>query len=82
MLIKESFKRAKSMGFKAVVIAGFPEVYHRFGFKCTKQFNISQGDGTFPVALMALELVEGYLPKDKEGMIIMSQSYEITAASC
>ena len=82
MLIKESLSRAKAMGFKAVVIMGYPSVYTRLGFKCTKEFNITHQDCSYPVGLMALELVEGYFRKDKEGMAIMPTGYEYMADDC
>lgn len=56
------------MGFKAVIILGYPQFYTRFGFKCSKLYNIKSGDGNYYVAMMVLELNPGYLPKNIEGV--------------
>jgi predicted N-acetyltransferase YhbS len=65
-LIKESLARAKDLGFKAVVITGYPGVYRRFGFKCTKEYNL-RVYGEFAIGCMALELQPGYLLNGVEG---------------
>lgn len=60
-LINESLKKAKSMGFGAVLITGHPNYYNRFGFVPASEFNIVMPDGSSIDAFMALELKEGYL---------------------
>jgi predicted N-acetyltransferase YhbS len=35
-LIHYSIQNAKDMGFKAIIIMGYPSYYERFGFRCTK----------------------------------------------
>lgn len=57
-LIKHSAKIAAEMGFCAIVIYGFPEYYHKLGFKSASEFGISRADGKFAKALMAMELTE------------------------
>lgn len=61
LLIRKSLARAAELGYQAVIILGYPCYYNRFGFKNCFEFNISYSDGTFPKALMALELVVGSL---------------------
>ena len=60
-LIKHSVKLASNMGYKAVVILGYPDYYKKSGFLNGKKFGISGPDGNFPKALMVLELSPGAL---------------------
>lgn len=61
LLIQKSLVRAQELGYKAVIITGFPEYYHRFGFIAASQFGLTMPDGTVFEAFMALELEPGYL---------------------
>jgi predicted N-acetyltransferase YhbS len=60
-LLNESIKKAKELNFKAVVIFGDPEYYHRFGFKNAGSYNIQTSDGQNFDAFMALELYQASL---------------------
>jgi len=61
-LVKESFKAAKEMGFKAMVLVGDPEYYERFGFKQADSFGIGWLPENIPAEnVMACELVKGAL---------------------
>ena len=53
-LITQSLKKAKELGFKAVVILGYPLFYHRFGFQNSRKFNIKAADGNYYVGMMVL----------------------------
>jgi len=67
-LVTTALEQAKSQGFPAVVVAGYPDYYSRFGFKPAWLKNI---DCNLPVAkeaVLALELKEGVL--DNGGTII------------
>jgi predicted N-acetyltransferase YhbS len=64
MLIEHSFRRARELGHKAVLITGHPDYYRRFGFVPASVYGISTLDGKFFDAFMALELDEGYLGLD------------------
>jgi predicted N-acetyltransferase YhbS len=55
-LINHTIKKAKEMGFKAIIIYGKPKYYERFGFKNTKEYGITDMEGNYNDALMALEL--------------------------
>jgi predicted N-acetyltransferase YhbS len=55
-LINYTVKLAKELGYKAVIIYGDPEYYKRFGFKESKEYNITNKDKKFPAALLVLEL--------------------------
>lgn len=61
MLLKHSIEKAKEMGFKAVIIYGNPDYYHRFGFVDSKEFNIQTSTGDNFDAFMTLELYNGAL---------------------
>ena len=60
-LVEYTKSLGKEMGYKAIVIYGDPDYYQRFGFKQSKMFNITNGDGKYPAALLVLELYPGAL---------------------
>ena len=60
-LVLHSMNLAKEMGFRAVIIKGYPCYYRRFGFVNGKLFDISSSDGSFPKALQVKELYNGAL---------------------
>lgn len=74
-LIKHSSAKAKKIGFKAILIYGYPDYYKRFGFLGGKKFGISRSDGVFPKALQVLELSEGAL-RGIQGKFIESAVFE------
>ena len=74
-LIKHTIPLAKKMGYKAVIINGDPEYYGRFGFKESKQYNITNKDGKYPAALLVLELFPNAL-KGIEGKFDVGTIYE------
>jgi predicted N-acetyltransferase YhbS len=55
-LIKHTIELSKEMGYKAIIIYGDPEYYKRFGFKESKENNITNRDKKYPAALLVLEL--------------------------
>ena len=80
-LVNHSMRRAKDMGFRAVVIKGSPSYYARFGFENGKKFNICDSDGTFPKALLVKELTENALD-GINGHFIESSVFLTNAAEC
>ena len=58
MLINESIKIAKNMGFPGMVLFGNPDYYKRFGFKNAESFSITTKDGLNFDAFMALEMFD------------------------
>lgn len=60
-LMKQSIDKARSLGYKAIVIFGDPGYYHRFGFKNAKEYNIQTSSGENFDAFMALELFDNSL---------------------
>jgi putative acetyltransferase len=75
-LIRHSLEKARSSGFTAVCIFGDPRYYSRFGFRCAERYDITNSDGKFAVALMALELVPGALRKIS-GRFIESEVFKV-----
>ena len=60
-LMRESFERARGLGFGAIVIFGHPDYYPRLGFRPAAEFGLETSGGrTFP-AFMAMELKQGAL---------------------
>jgi predicted N-acetyltransferase YhbS len=75
-LINHTVKIAKEMGYKAIIIYGYPEYYKTFGFKASKEYNITNKDKKFPAALLVLEL-EPKVLTGIEGMFDEGKVYEI-----
>ena len=62
-LIRHTENIAKRMEFKAIIIFGNPEYYHRFGFENAKKFNIQTAEGENFESFMAKELYPGSLKR-------------------
>ena len=75
-LIKYSLDKARSLGFTAVCIYGDPRYYRRFGFRCAERYDITNSEGKFAVALMALELAPGVL-RTISGKFVESEVYRV-----
>ena len=60
-LIEHTIKLAKKMDYRAILIYGYPDYYKRFGFKVSKEYGITNGDGKYPAALLVLELYQNSL---------------------
>ncbi|MFA5643608.1 MAG: N-acetyltransferase [Candidatus Paceibacterota bacterium] len=60
-LIERSLDKARSLGYKAVILFGDPGYYHRFGFRNAKEYGIQTAQGENLAPFMALELREGSL---------------------
>jgi putative acetyltransferase len=58
-LIRHTAKLAAESGVSAIIITGHPHNYCKHGFKCSKDFGISDSDGKFPYGLLVLELIPG-----------------------
>ena len=64
-LIEYSFIKASELKYEAIVIFGNPGNYVNLGFKSCSRFDISIGNGIYPSAMLAKELVEGSLEDEK-----------------
>jgi putative acetyltransferase len=76
-LINHSFSEAKKLGYKAILIYGYPEYYTRFGFQSASKFSISRSDGEFAKALLAFEIDENSL-SGITGKFFESSGFEST----
>jgi len=75
-LINETIKLSKEMGYKGIIIYGDPEYYKRFGFKQSKEYQITNGGKRFPAALLVLELYPDAL-NGIEGIFDEGKAYEL-----
>ena len=75
-LIQHTILLSKKMGYKAIIIYGDPVYYKRFGFKESKEYNITNKDGKYPAALLVLELFPNAL-NGIEGKFDGGKIYEI-----
>jgi len=60
-LMKHSFEEAYRLGFRAVIIFGYPDYYPRVGFRPAGEFGITTAEGNTSDAFMALPLYPGAL---------------------
>ena len=58
MLMNYSIEKAKQLGYKAVIIFGNPDYYHRFGFVNAKEYGIQTSWGANFEEFMVLELYD------------------------
>jgi predicted N-acetyltransferase YhbS len=75
-LINHTIKLSKETGGRAVIIYGDPAYYKRFGFKASKEYNITNKDKKYPAALLVLELYPDAL-NGIEGIFDEGIIYEI-----
>eukprot|EP00825_Cyclidium_porcatum_P048685 TRINITY_DN8241_c0_g1_i1.p2 TRINITY_DN8241_c0_g1~~TRINITY_DN8241_c0_g1_i1.p2 ORF type:complete len:158 (-),score=34.61 TRINITY_DN8241_c0_g1_i1:65-538(-) len=52
----KSIEKAKENKYKAIIIYGHPHNYCKYGFKSSKDFNISNREGKYPYSMLVLEL--------------------------
>jgi putative acetyltransferase len=60
-LMDAAVARARPLCYEAIVVAGHPDYYRRFGFKPAADWGVSCNLGIPEDALLAMELVEGAL---------------------
>lgn len=75
-LIKTMKKKAKSMGFGAILFFGRPEYYPQFGFVDASEFGITDCNGYNYPAFMAMELQSKYLSNARGGKYYESDIYD------
>ncbi len=64
-LLEHSMLKALEMGFGAIVIYGNPGRYVKVGFKSAYKYGISTMDGSYPTAMLAIELINGFIGEGK-----------------
>ncbi|MGM9537177.1 MAG: GNAT family N-acetyltransferase [Candidatus Onthomonas sp.] len=60
-LLAASRKRARALGYQAILLLGDPAYYGRQGFRPAEELGIRTADGCYADALQACELTEGAL---------------------
>jgi len=75
-LIEHTITKAQEMGFIAILIYGNPQYYERFGFRNTKEYTITDMEGNYIDALMALELYPNSL-ENIHGKFFEGEAYKI-----
>ncbi|MDR2796889.1 MAG: N-acetyltransferase [Treponema sp.] len=75
-LINHTINLSQEMGYKAIIIYGDPGYYKRFGFKESKEYNITNKDKKYPAALLVLELYPNAL-NGIAGIFEEGKNYEI-----
>jgi len=73
-LIEHTIAKSKEMGFNAIIIYGNPKYYERFGFKNSREYKITDKEGNYNDALMALELYSKSLDNIK-GKFFEGEAY-------
>lgn len=74
MLINESHRRAKKLGYKSIVLLGHEEYYPRFGYKQAESFGIELPFNVPKENCMAIELVDNGL-KGVTGMVEYAREF-------
>ncbi|MCL1955270.1 MAG: N-acetyltransferase [Brevinematales bacterium] len=75
-LIEHTILKSKEMRFNAIVIYGNPKYYEKFGFKNSKEYKITDMEGNYNNALMALELHLGSLG-NINGKFFEGEAYKV-----
>ncbi len=76
-LITHSIDVAKSMGYKGMLVLGYPYHYAPYGFVGGKKYGISAEDGNYYTGLLALPLKEGAF-EDVHGHAVFSNVFDVS----
>lgn len=60
-LVRTAFDKARSLGHKAVILAGDPAYYHRFGFRPAIDYGVTNLNGISAENVLAVELEPNHL---------------------
>ena len=60
-LVQSVIDKAKTLGYKAIVVVGHPEFYQRFGFKPASQLGLETNLAVSDDLVTAMELIDGEL---------------------
>lgn len=74
-LMNYSITKARQLGYKAIILFGNPDYYHRFGFKNAKAYGIQTPSEDNFEEFMALELYDGGL-KDISGKFYADEVFQ------
>lgn len=76
-LLRESIRRARALGYKAIMIYGHPTYYPRFGFENAEKYGITTPEGKNFDAFMILPL-DAEAVAGIHGAFHLSKGYETT----
>ncbi len=76
LLMNYSIDKAKQLGYKAAILFGNPDYYHRFGFVNAEKYGIQTSSGENFEEFMALELEDGNL-NDISGKFYEDEVFKI-----
>jgi predicted N-acetyltransferase YhbS len=79
-LMRHSFKKAKRLGYRAVLIFGHPDYYPRIGFRRAAEFGITTAEGHSYDPFMAYPLYDGALDGIQGRYFIDPAYYQLTEA--
>lgn len=74
LLIEHSIKEAKKLGYKGIVIGGYPDHYNTYGFLGSKKYQLSMPDGKYYIGIMALPLIDNFSDEISSGSIYFSEA--------
>jgi putative acetyltransferase len=77
-LIKIGITRAKDMGYPAIIILGDPHNYCRHGFKNSRDFNISNSEGRYPLGQLIHMLDESKISGSTAWKFVYSDVYNVS----
>lgn len=77
LLMKETFRVAKELGYESIFILGSEKYYPRFGFKKSTNFGISAPFEVPSENFMAIELIEGALENVSGNIIYAKEFFEV-----
>jgi putative acetyltransferase len=76
-LIRAGVTGAKGMGYPAIIILGDPHNYCRHGFKNSKDYNISNSEGKYPLGQLIIVLDEGRIKSSTGWKFVYSDVYNV-----
>lgn len=74
LLITNTLRKAKELGYQSVIVLGHQDYYPKFGFKPASLWNISSPFEVPDEVFMAMELTKDAL-KNKQGVVQYSQAF-------
>ncbi|MGL5917448.1 MAG: GNAT family N-acetyltransferase, partial [Culicoidibacterales bacterium] len=75
-MISHSIAAAKTLGYQAIMVLGYPYHYQPYGFVGGKTYRVAMGDGQFYKGLLVLPLVDGALDT-VAGIATFSPAFEV-----
>ncbi|MBN1906069.1 MAG: N-acetyltransferase [Deltaproteobacteria bacterium] len=77
-LIRKGIAAAKEMGYPAIIILGDPHNYCRHGFKNSRDYNISNSEGKYPLGQLLHLLDESKITGSVKWRFVYSDVYNVS----